>query len=327
MRPAGVGCAIFRCGMRHIHADSRVWDDGAMFPQHGVEPTVPSLPFSQALLRSWADIEWLPLTGIVVMGLWYLLAVRALRRRGDAWPVGRTIAFVGGGLGVLLLATEGPLAAYDTALLSVHMVQHMVIAMIAPIFFALGAPITLALRTFPKPMHKALLWLLHSRYMKVLAFPIVAGAIAIANPWALYFTPFYEATLRNPLLHNFNHLHFLIVGCIWTFALIGIDPMPRVGYPLRMLAVFLTMPFHAFLGLTIMGQQSLIAADWYLDSGRSWGASPADDQALAGGILWAAGELVSLMIFFALMVQWARASAREARRIDRALDRAEALGD
>lgn len=295
-----------------------------MLPLHGDEPTGPAVPFSDALLTSWTEVEWIPFVGILGMGIWYLLAVRKLRRRGDAWPMGRTVSFVGGGLGSLLIATEGPLAAYDTVLLSVHMVQHMLISMIAPIFFALGAPVTLALRTFPRRLHKALLWLLHSTYLKVLAFPIVAGAIAIANPWALYFTPLYEATLRNPWLHNLNHAHFLVVGCVWTFALIGIDPMPRVGYPLRMLAVFLTMPFHAFLGLTIMGQQTLIAGDWYLDSRRTWGATPASDQALAGGILWAAGEIVSLLIFFALMVQWARASAREARRIDRALDRAEA---
>lgn len=298
-----------------------------MFPAHGDQPIAPSLPFSEALLSTWATIEWIPLIGVIGMGTWYLLAVRSLRRRGDAWPVGRTISYVGGGLGTLVLSTQGPLAAYDTVLLSVHMVQHMLISMIAPIFIALGAPITLALRTFVPRLRAALLWLLHSTYMKVLAFPIVAGAIAVANPWALYFTPFYEATLRNVWLHNFNHFHFLVVGCVWTFALIGVDPMPRVGYPLRMLATFLTMPFHAFLGLTIMGQQTLIAGDWYLASGRTWGASPADDQALAGGILWVAGEVVALMIFFALIVQWSRASAREARRVDRMLDRAEAAGE
>ena len=168
------------------------------------------------------------------------------------------------------------------------------------------------------------MWLLHSTYMRVLAFPIVSGAIAVANPWALYFTPFYELTLRNVWWHDVNHLHFVIVGCLWTFALIGVDPMPRVGYPMRMIAVFLTMPFHTFLGLTIMGQQTLIAADWYLDQQRTWGASPATDQRLAGGILWAAGEVVSILIFIALTVQWARASDREARRIDRQLDREEA---
>jgi cytochrome c oxidase assembly factor CtaG len=295
-----------------------------MFPLHGSSPIAPSVPFSEALLSSWSNLELLPAIAIVASAAWYLLAVRSLRRRGDLWPVGRTVSFLGGGLGTILLATEGPIAAYDTTLISVHMVQHMLLSMIAPIFFALGAPITLALRTFAKPLHKALLWLLHSTYMKVLAFPIVSGAIAVANPWGLYFTSFYDLTLRNIWWHDFNHFHFVVVGCVWTFALIGIDPMPRVGYPMRMLAVFMTMPFHAFLGLTIMGQQTLIAGDWYLNMGRAWGLSPAADQQLAGGILWAAGEIVSILIFIALTVQWSRASDREARRIDRQLDREDA---
>ena len=295
-----------------------------MFPLHGSSPIAPSVPFAEALLSSWSNLEVLPAVAIVASAAWYLLAVRMLRRRGDRWPVGRTLSFLGGGLGTILIATEGPIAAYDTTLISVHMVQHMLLSMIAPIFFALGAPITLALRTFAKPMHKALLWLLHSTYMKVLAFPIVSGAIAVANPWGLYFTSFYDLTLRNIWWHDFNHFHFVVVGCIWTFALIGIDPMPRVGYPMRMLAVFMTMPFHAFLGLTIMGQQTLIAGDWYLSMGRAWGLSPAADQQLAGGILWAAGEIVSILIFIALTVQWSRASDREARRIDRQLDREDA---
>lgn len=298
-----------------------------MLPFHGAEPVGPSEPFSEALFTSWTHIEWISLVGVIAIASWYLLAVRSLRRRGDAWPVGRTLAYVGGGLGTLVVATQGPLAEYDTTLLSVHMVQHMLISMVAPIFLALGAPITLALRTFMPALRKALLAVLHSGYAKVVTFPIVAGAIAIANPWTLYFTPLYELTLRNPWLHNLNHMHFLVVGCVWTFALIGIDPMPRVGYPLRMLAVFLTMPFHAFLGITIMGQQEVIAGDWYHDLGRTWGASPAEDQALAGGMLWAAGEVVALMILIALFVQWSRASAREAKRIDRALDRAEAAGE
>lgn len=295
-----------------------------MFPLHGDTPIAPTVPLSDALLSSWSNIEWIPLLALLAGALWYLLAVHVLRRRGDHWPVGRTVSFVLGGLGTIFLATEGPIAAYDTTLISVHMVQHMLLSMIAPIFFALGAPVTLALRTFIQPLHKALMWLLHSTYMKILAFPIVSGAIAVANPWVLYFSDFYALTLRNVWWHNFNHFHFVVVGCIWTFALIGVDPMPRVGYAMRMLAVFLTMPFHAFLGLTIMGQQTLIAADWYLAQGRAWGMSPAADQQLAGGILWAAGEIVSIMIFIALMVQWSRASEREARRIDRQLDREDA---
>ncbi len=296
-----------------------------MLPLHGSGPAdIPTIPFSQALLSSWANIEWVPAIAILATAAWYLLGVRTLHRRGDAWPVGRTVSFILGGLGTITVATEGPLAAYDTTLLSVHMVQHMLLSMVAPIFLALGAPITLALRTFRGRLHRALMWFLHSTYMKVLAFPLVSGAIYVINPWALYFTGYYPLTLRNVWWHDFNHLHFIIVGCVWIFSLIGVDPMPRMGYPMRMLADFITMPFHAFLGITIMGQQTLIAGDWYLSLGRAWGLSPAADQQLAGGILWVAGELVSIILFIALAVQWARASDREARRIDRQLDREEA---
>ena len=125
--------------------------------------------------------------------------------------------------------------------------------MIAPVFLALGAPITLALRTLPPGGRGRLLAVLHSRVARVLTFPVVAGVIFVANPFALYLTGWYEATLRNPLLHDLNHLHFVLVGCLWFWPILGLDPMPnRLPYPLRLLAVFATMPFHAFLGVAIM---------------------------------------------------------------------------
>ena len=99
-------------------------------------------------------------------------------------------------------------------------------------------------------------------------------------------------------------------------------------YPLRVLLVFLTLPFHAFLGVTIMGQQELIAGDWYQSLHRSplssWLPSPADDQHLAGGILWGSGDLIGLTILGVLFTQWVRSSMREAVREDRRLDRLEA---
>ena len=114
-------------------------------------------------------------------------------------------------------------------------------------------------------------------------------------------------------------------GALWFWPILGLDPMPvRIPYPLRLLAVFATMPFHAFLGITIMGGSTLIAEDWYLGLGRDWGPSPARDQEIAGGLLWASGDLVALIVLAALFVQWSRASEREALREDRRLDRLEA---
>ncbi|MCI0689799.1 MAG: cytochrome c oxidase assembly protein, partial [Sporichthyaceae bacterium] len=192
---------------------------------------------------------------------------------------------------------------------------------------ALGAPITLALRTLPRPGRRLLLRVMHSRPARVLTFPAVAGAIFIANPFALYFSGLYEATLRNPVLHDLNHLHFVLVGCLWFWPLLGLDPMPnRVPYPLRMLGAFATLPFHAFLGVAIMSSTTVLAASWYESLNREWGPGLLDDQQVAGGILWVTGDLVGLVVFAVLFAQWARASEREAEREDRRLDRLAAAG-
>jgi cytochrome c oxidase assembly factor CtaG len=263
--------------------------------------------------------------GLLVVASLYLYGVHRLRARGDAWSRWRTVMFVGLGLGSVVLATQSALAAYDTVLFWVHMVQHMILAMLTPVFLALGAPITLAIRTLPRGERRLLLAAMHSRVAKVLTFPVVAGALFVAGPFALYLTGWYEATLRSGLLHDLNHLHMVLVGCLWFWPLLGLDPMPgRMPYPLRLIAVFVTMPLHAFLGVAIMSSSTLIAGDWYAELDRSWGPTLQRDQEIAGGILWAIGDVVALVVLGVLFVQWARDSAREARREDRRLDRLEA---
>lgn len=293
-----------------------------MLDLHATEPLTGGQPHLSDMF--W-PLEILPFVAVIAVTTLYLAGVRTLSRRGDRWPVGRTLAFVVGGQGSILLVTQGPLAYLDTVLLWTHMVQHMILTMIAPIFLALGAPVTLALRTVPLRLRKAILWLLNSLWVKVITFPLFAGLVFVLNPWILYYTGLYELTLTNPVLHNFNHLHFLMVGSLWIWSLIGIDPMPRMGYPIRMLAVFVTLPFHAFLGLTMMNQQQPIAVHYYEELARSWGPSLLEDQQLAGGLMWVSGDLIGLLLFMVLMIQWAKASDREAVRVDRDLDRQESL--
>lgn len=290
---------------------------------HGGAEAAPELTGWTAL-TGWT-FEWLPALAVAATALVYLAGVRRLRQRGDRWPVGRTVSFVGLGLGGTVLATQSFLATYDTTLFWVHMAQHMVLAMLVPIFLALGAPITLALRTLPGRPRRLLLAVLHSRVAAALTFPLVTGLIFVLNPFVLYFTGLYQATLENPLLHDWNHLHFVVVGALWYWPLLGIDPMPRrLPYGLRLLAAFAVLPFHAWLGVTVMASSTLIAGDFYADLGRSWGPSLAQDQQLAGGLLWSSGELVGLIVFAVLLVQWMRHSEREAVREDRRLDRLEA---
>jgi cytochrome c oxidase assembly factor CtaG len=284
---------------------------------------VPAITFHR-VITAWT-FEPLPVVVIVLLGAAYCLGARTLHRRGDRWSPWRTLSFCGAGLGTLLVATCSSLATYDDVLLSMHMVQHMLLSMVAPVFLALGAPVTLALRTLPRRLRSALLTVLHSRVAAVLSLPPLTLGLFIASPWFLYLSGWYEATLRSAVLHDLLHLHFVVVGCLFFWPLLGIDPVPgRVAYPLRLLMILATLPFHAFLGVTIMDMNTLIAGDWYRSLHRGWPPPPLADQQLAGGLLWASGDAVGLIFFAVLFVQWVRASQAEAAREDRRLDREEA---
>ena len=281
-------------------------------------------PFSPAAFFTGIDLVSLIALGLLVSAALYGYGVWRLGKRGDHWPAGRTAAFVAGGLGSIAAVTVTGIEAYDTTLISVHMVQHMVLSMVGPIFLALGAPTTLALRVLQPQPRKVLLAVLHSRYVRVLTFPLVAFGLFIANPFVLYFTGAYRQTLEHVWVHEFVHVHFIVTGCLFFWPLLGLDPLPnRWPYPGRALLMVLSVPFHTVLGLTIMQSKELLGGDWYPNLGLSW-LDPAADQVTAGGILWAGGEVVSVTMLGILVVQWVRQSEREARRIDRALDREEA---
>jgi cytochrome c oxidase assembly factor CtaG len=293
----------------------------------GLVVTLPEFTLGRVFTES--SLEPVPFVLTVWIAGLYLVGVAVLRRRGDHWPAGRTVSFVPLGMGLFWFATSSGLAAYDTTLLSVHMVQHMVLSMLVPLALALGAPVTLALRTLPARPRRWLLVCLHSRVARVLTFPPLTFALYVVSPWALYFTGWYDASLSSPYVHEMMHVHLVLVGALFFWPLVGIDPVPgRVGYPFRVLLVVLTLPFHAFLGVTIMGQDALIGGDWYpsLHDGPmgSWLPHPIDDQHLAGGILWGSGDLIGLAFFAVLFAQWVRSSRREAEREDRRLDLLEA---
>jgi putative copper resistance protein D len=300
-----------------------------LVPAHGAAGAEEALPrFGASVVwTQWGLDPWLTVPIALATGL-YLYGARRLHRRGDRWPAGRTLAFSAGML-VLHFATSSGLAAYDDTLLSVHMVQHMLLMMPVPLLLALGAPVTLALRTFHSTPRRWLLGLLHSRFAKVVTFAPLTLVVYIASPWVLYFTGWYDASLQHTWVHELMHLHLVLAGAIFFWPLVGVDPVPgRLGHPFRLLLVFLTLPFHAFLGVTIMDQTSLIGGDWYpeLHHTMAWLPDPLDDQHLAGGILWGSGDLIGLVFFVVLFVQWVRASMKEAEREDRRLDRLERAG-
>jgi len=282
----------------------------------GPPPLVGSRFFTQ-----W-ELDPTIVVSLAVFAALYLWASSRLRRRGDHWSVGRDVAFVGGGLGTIALATLWWPGVYDDTLFWAHMVQHMTLSMLAPIFLALGAPVTLLLRTLPPAGRRRLAAVLRSLPAKIVVNPLTGFVLLFGTPYVLYFTGLYDATLRHALLHELLHVHFVIAGCIFFWPLIGVDPVPgRLPYPMRMVLLFVTLPAHAWLGISIMSDSTVIGGSFYRAMARPWGPSLLHDQTIGGGLLWATGDLVGVVVLAALFAQWSRADSREATRVDRQFDR------
>lgn len=274
------------------------------------------------------------LTGVVVAGLLYAIGLQVLRRRGDAWPVGRSVVWYLG-LAVVLYATCGGLGAYSHLLFSAHMVSHMLLSMVAPILLVLAAPVTLALRTLPAGAsdtdlgpRQALLGLLHSRPVAVLTHPVVAAVLYIGGLFGLYFTPLLDWLMGLHLGHSLMAMHFLLSGMLFFYVLVGIDPSPhKLPHLARVGVLFAVMPFHAFFSVAIMSSSTLLAAGYYDKLNYLSPAGRLDDQHLGGGLGWAISELPVVLVLIAIFVAWVRADEREAKRRDRASDRSVARGE
>ena len=289
------------------------------------EKLPPELTFS-TLFTQWSiDPIWLTIG--VASAIFYIAGAIRLHRRGDSWPIGRTISWVAGCV-VLLLVTNGGLNRYQEYLFSVHMTAHMMLTMVIPVLLVLGAPVTLIARAVHKRddgswgVREWVLWAVHTPYARFVSNPIVAAIIFAVSLWIFYFTPIIGWAVREHLGHQWMTVHFLISGYLFVQALIGIDPGPhRTAYPVRLLVLLATMAFHAFFGVAIMGATGLIEASWYGAMGRTWGPTPMLDQQIGGGIAWSIGEIPTVVLALIVALAWARSDQREAKRLDRNADR------
>jgi cytochrome c oxidase assembly factor CtaG len=298
---------------------------GWLMPLHADPGNQPPPLTWLRLLTEWKFDPLFAIPATLGLGL-YLWGVLRLRARGDGWPPVRTWSWCVGGIGTASIAGMSALGAYDTVLFSVHMVQHMMLTMITPVFLAIGAPVTLLLRNLGGVGKRRVMRILHSWPLRVLFFPPLATALLITTPFVLYLTAIYRFTLDVDWAHDLLHVYMLTVGCLFFFPILGNDPLPnRLPYPMRLLLLFITMPAQAFLGTTIMGSSRLVAEDWYLAFGRAWPPSPIDDQYYAGAIMWATGDLTMGVIMAVFLAQWYADSKREAVRVDRKLDREERI--
>ena len=272
--------------------------------------------------------------GLLVLAVaLYIKGVVVLTRRGDKWPVGRTISFALG-ISAIDFATSGGLGVYSHFAFSWHMVAHMVLGMIAPIGIVLGAPITLALRTLPQSrdgiergVRGLLISALHSRYSRVITNPIVALAIFDGSLFVLYFTPLFGGMMQSHLGHLFMGVHFLLAGILFFHVIVGVDPNPRkVPHLVRIGILLAAMSIHAFFSVALMSTTTLIDGGYFESLQRPWSTDLLADQKSGGAIGWAMGEIPILIALIATFIQWMRDDSNEAKRIDRNTARMAALG-
>lgn len=286
---------------------------------HGPVPDEP--PSASNVLLGWT-FEPLPTLGIALAGLLWWRAVRRVDRAHPTNPVPRrrSIAFAGG-LVALALALLSGIDRYDTSLFWVHMVQHLLLMFVAAPLIAYAAPITLLLRVASPGFRRGwVLPLLHSRGMRVLAFPVVAWVIFAGVMWASHFSPLFDAALEDPLIHDLEHALFLGTALLFWWPAVAQDPGPwRMPHPVRAMYVFLQMPQNTFLAVVLLGAATPLYQH-YVTLARDWGPTPLEDQRMAAGLMWLGGDAIFLLAILAIVAGWLRADARDSARSDRRAD-------
>jgi len=283
---------------------------------------VGSSALAQQML-GWS-IEPLVTIGLLVAGVLWVAAVRRVDRAHPSNPVPRvrSAAFIGG-LAAIAVALQSGIERYDTVLFSVHMVQHLLLALVAAPLIALAGPITLLLRVVPaRTRREVVLPVLHSRLVRALSFPVVAGVVFAGVMWGAHFSPLFDLALEDPLAHDLEHALFLGTGLLFWWPAVGVDPSPwRMAHPIRALYVFLQMPQNTFLAVALLSAPAPLY-EHYATLARPWGPTPLADQQTAAGIMWLAGDVLFLAAILLLIVSWMRHEERRTAVEDRRADAA-----
>jgi len=286
---------------------------------HGPVPADPPTLLNLALGWSFEPALILPL--VAAAWLW----TRAVRRVNAAHadnpvPRRRSVFFLAGLL-TIAIALQSGIERYDTSLFSVHMVQHILLTLVAAPLIALGAPVTLLLRVAtPAVRRRWILPVLHSRILRIVSFPVVAWVALAAVMWGTHFSALFDVALENRFVHDLEHLLYLVAALLFWWPAVGLDPSPwRMSHPVRALYVFLQMPQNTLLAVIILNATTPLYLH-YATLLRPWGPSTLFDQQIAAGIMWLTGDLLFIGAMAAIMFGWMRYEERQTARSERMAD-------
>jgi putative copper resistance protein D len=316
----GLGVALSQSPIPRVLTDLPSYGESLLGYRYPPEPTL-------ANVVTGIRIEPLFFTLCVVAAAVYLAGAIKLARRKDHWPLMRTVSWLLG-VFVVMWCTNSGLAEYANVSVTFHMVQHMTLAMLAPILLVLGAPATLALRALrPAPGSERgprewLVWLLHSKFTGFLTNPFFVLFLYVTTLYGLYLTPAFGWLMGSHVGHMAMTVHFVASGYLFYWVLIGIDPRPKpLPYWARLLMLLIGMAVHAFLAVVLMMGSQPLAPEWYGIVRPTWVTDPLADSLTGGQVAWALAEVPGLIVLIAIAMQWARSDDREATRRDRAADR------
>jgi cytochrome c oxidase assembly factor CtaG len=266
---------------------------------------------SAPLTSHTAFTEWqfapVVTAGVAVFALLYLVGIWRVRRRHPArpWPLLRSLSFFAG-LGAVVLATESSIGAYDDVLFSVHMVQHLMLIMVAPPLMVAGRPVTLLLHASRNPLHTWTKRVIRSRVVTALTCPPVAATIYAATIVGTHLTGFMNTTLQHEQVHNAEHLLYLFSGYLYFLPLLGSEPIRwKMSFPSRFLLLALSMPIDTFVGVVLLqANHELFPA--YARSGRTWGPSLLSDLHTGGAIMWVGGDAIMFFLVLCVFVVFLR---------------------
>jgi cytochrome c oxidase assembly factor CtaG len=261
---------------------------------------------AQSALRTWQFAPLVSAGLAVAAGLYLWAAVRVARRHpARPWPWARAAAFAGG-LVVVAVATESSIGAYDGVLFYVHMIQHLLLIMVVPPLLVVGRPVTLILHAFGNPVHRRLKRVVRSRAVGLLTAPPVAFAIYAVTIVGTHLTSFMNVVLRDPAVHDAEHLLYLVAGYLFFLALVGSEPIRwRMSYPARFLLLAVAMPVDTFVGVVLtQANHELFSA--YAAQHRGWGPGLVSDLHAGGAIMWVGGDAVMFAFFVAVFVMFVR---------------------
>jgi putative copper resistance protein D len=257
----------------------------------------------------------------------YVAGVITLHQRGDRWPINRTIFWLLG-ISLVIWTTNAGISLYAQVSLGLHMVQHMTMSMLAPMFLVLGGPFTLALRAL-KPsttgrwgLREWIVWGLHSPAAKIVTNPFFVFTVFSLSMFALYFTPLMAWLMGSHIGHLSMQMHFIASGYLFAWIVMGVDPVPKpLPYWARFGLILMMVGVHGFFAVIIMMGSQPLAQDWYGIVRPDWVTDPLADTKFGGQIAWGISEIPMLFMILMVAWQWMRSDEREARRRDRQADR------